>query len=385
MYGPLVVEAVQTKVYPCLRSYSRFLKEEYLRRAQNNAKPGLCHLPGGEAAYDFCVRRRTTLEKSSKEIHKTGLEELRKIHEEMAQTARRMGFKTGLPETFDRLRRDPSNFFAKREEILAVTRKWVEKTKKRLPEFFGKLPKTGLEVRPTEAYLERNDPAARYLEPPEDLSRPGIYYVNTFEPKSRPRFSLPAMTAHEGLPGHHLQIALALEARNLPAFQRGGRFTAFIEGWALYAERLADEMGLYEDDMQRLGMLTEQAWRAVRLVVDTGIHALGWSRQKAIKFMKDSLPLAESEIITEVDRYIIWPGQALAYMMGKLEIEALRREVTAKSGKNFDLRAFHDKVLENGPLPLKVLREVVKGRMLVQGSSLTPVSSLAPRSGERAG
>ncbi len=230
-----------------------------------------------------------------------------------------------------------------------------------LPKAFRRLPRTACEVKEIEAYRAKDAPGAYYYPPDEKFTRKGIFYANTHEPGTRPRFTMPALAFHEAVPGHHLQIALAMELEDLPKFRRHGGFTAFVEGWALYSERLADEMGLYADDLARFGMLTYQAWRAARLVVDTGLHALRWTRQQAIDFFTENVALSEGEAVTEIDRYIIWPGQALAYMTGQIEILALRAEAREKLGARFDLAGFHDAVLRNGAVPLSTLRAAVRG------------------------
>jgi uncharacterized protein (DUF885 family) len=309
------------------------------------------------------------LDIAPEEIHRIGLEELQGIQDEMQAIASRMGSGNGIKAFLDGVRSDPKNFYRSREEVVQGARDCVSDTHKRLPDFFGTLPKTPLIVMPIEEYKEKNEVGARYYSPPEDLSRPGIYYINTYEPESRPKFSMASLTAHEGVPGHHLQIALAAENKSIPTFQRFADSTAFIEGWALYSERLADEMGLYSDDLSKLGMISNQAFRACRLVVDTGLHALGWSRQKAIDFMKENTPMSEAEVISEIDRYMIWPGQALAYKMGQRAIAALRRDLERKMGSAFDIRRFHDAVLENGPLPLTAMREAVTGKLISDGQS----------------
>ncbi|MBI4425190.1 MAG: DUF885 domain-containing protein [Elusimicrobia bacterium] len=359
-YLPEVLRAAEAGPKPALEKYLRFLETEYLPRARLDPM-GLSGLAGGEAAYRFQIRRHTTLDKTPEELHRTGLDELEAIHAEMAEIARRLGHVGAVSSFMEKVRKDPVNFFKTREEIVEAAKALVARTRERLPEFFGRLPKTPLEVRRIEDYQEKNDAAARYYSPPDDLSRPGIYYINTYEPGSRPRFGMAALAAHEGLPGHHLQIALAVESGDLPAFRRHGGFNAFVEGWALYSERLADEMGLYPDDLSRLGMLMAQALRACRLVVDTGLHAKAWSRQKAVDFMKENTPMSEGEIAAEVDRYIIWPGQALAYKVGQREIAAIRKEAEARQGRAFDLRAFHDAVLRPGAVPLPTLRRLVLG------------------------
>ncbi len=355
---PDVVKAVENSALPAFRQYLDFLEKEYLDAARVE-RVGLGALPGGASAYRYMIRFHTTLEKTPEELHQVGLDEIKGIHAEMEAIAKRRGHSGDLKSFFNDIRNDPDNFFKTREEVLQNAKDLVAKAQERLPKFFGLLPKTPLLVKPVEEYNEKNEVAARYFPPPDDLSRPGIYYINTYEPETRPRFSMASLAAHEGVPGHHLQIAIATEQRGLPQFRRHAGFTAFVEGWALYSERLADEMGLYEDELSKFGMLTDQAFRACRLVVDTGIHAMEWSRQEAIDFMKQNTPMSEAEIVAEVDRYIMWPGQALAYKVGQREIAALRQEAEAARGKRFDIRAFHDTVLKNGAVPLPTLRQIL--------------------------
>lgn len=359
-YAATVQAAVETHVYPSYRQYRDFLKNEYLPKARATGI-GLSKLPGGVDAYKYQIRYHTTVERTPEELHAIGLEELRGIHAEMKTIAARMQKPAELRPFLDWVRKEPAHFFATREQVLQNAEELVARAKAKLPEYFGTLPKTDLIVKPIEDYKEKNDVAARYFPPPDDLSRPGIYFINTYEPRSRPRFSMASLAVHEGVPGHHMQIAIALEQRGLPAFRRNAGFTAYVEGWALYSERLGDEMGLYQDDLSRVGMLSDQALRASRLVVDTGLHAMGWERQQAIDFMKANTPMSEEEIIAEVDRYTIWPGQALAYKVGQREIMAIRQESKAQLGDAFDIRRFHDLVLKNGAVPLSVLRQSVLG------------------------
>ncbi|MBI5630595.1 MAG: DUF885 domain-containing protein [Elusimicrobia bacterium] len=362
-YLAKIAAAVREKVYPAYAEYLDFLKNEYRSRARTEGI-GLSSLPGGEAAYRFKILYHTTLAKTPEELHETGRAELKSIRAEMEAIATRMGHDGGLASFLEAVRRDPRNFFKTREEILETAKTLVSSATARLPQYFGLLPRTPLVVKPIEDYKEKNDVAARYFQPPDDLSRPGIYYINTYEPETRPRFSMISLAAHEGVPGHHLQLTLAQEQRSLPTFRRQADFTAFVEGWALYSERLVEEMGLYPDDLSRVGMLSDQALRACRLVVDTGIHSMNWSRRQAIDFMKENTPMSEAEITAEVDRYIIWPGQALAYKVGQREILALRHESEARLGPSFDIKAFHDAVLKNGAVPLSILRRTVLGNAL---------------------
>lgn len=358
-WKPRLLKIVSDEVQPAVRELADFLKDDYLPRTRTGGDIGLSSVPGGRAMYRHKIRSHTTADKSADELHRIGLAELEGIRDEMTQIARRAGHAGDLESFLETVRADPANFFKTREEVLKNAELLVGRATTRLPEWFGTLPKTALVVKPIEEFQEKNDAAARYFQPPTDLSRPGVYYINTYKPESRPRFSMASLAAHEGLPGHHLQIALALENKDLPQFRRSAGFSAYVEGWALYAERLGDEMGLYEDDLSRLGMLSDQALRAARLVVDTGLHAKGWTREKAIGFMTANTPMSLEEIEAEVDRYTVWPGQALAYKVGQLEIAALREEVKARTGRRFDIKAFHDAVLRHGPLPLPVLRESV--------------------------
>ncbi|HLY67031.1 MAG TPA: DUF885 domain-containing protein, partial [Chloroflexota bacterium] len=260
----------------------------------------------------------------------------------------------------EKLTRDPANLPSNRKEIVETAEKLLDQARAALPRSFGRLPSIPCKVRAIEEYREKDSVAAFYYPPAGDGSRPGIFYVNTFDPPSRPRHTMPALTFHEALPGHHLQIALATEASGLPDFRRlGSDVTAYVEGWALYTERLADELGLYPDDQARYGMLGYQAWRACRLVVDTGLHHLRWSRQQGIDFFLQNVGLTERETVNEVDRYIIWPGQALSYKIGQREIESLRRAASARLGPAFDVRAFHDEVLAHGAIPLSTLRATI--------------------------
>ncbi len=357
-WKPRLFKVVETEVLPAIRELATFIEYDYLPKTRTE-NIGLSGVTGGRAMYRHKIRSHTTVDKSPEELHKIGLEELAGIRGEMTQIARRAGHAGDLENYLDAVRKDPANFFTTREEVLKNAEMLVAKATARLPEWFGTLPKTALVVKPVEEFQEKNEAAARYFQPPTDLSRPGVYYINTYKPQSRPRFSMTSLAVHEGLPGHHLQIALALENKELPQFRRSAGFSSYVEGWALYTERLADEMGLYQDDLSRLGMLSDQALRAARLVVDTGIHAKGWTRDKAISFMKVNTPMSQEEIEAEVDRYTVWPGQALAYKVGQREIMALRDEVKARTGRRFDIKAFHDAVLRHGPLPLPVLRTSV--------------------------
>ncbi len=258
------------------------------------------------------------------------------------------------------MREDPALHFSTREEVFETAVRSLERANAAVPEWFGRLPKAPCEVVRMPAHEEKHSTIAYYREPSPDGSRPGQHYINTYAPETRPRYEAETLAFHESVPGHHLQLAIMQELEDLPDFRRFDGTTAFIEGWGLYTERLSEEMGLLSGEVDRFGVLSFDAWRASRLVVDTGIHALGWTRQQAIDFMTAHTALGENNIANEVDRYIAWPGQALAYKLGQLEILRLRSEAQARQGDRFDIRRFHDAVLGGGALPLPVLRQVVE-------------------------
>jgi uncharacterized protein (DUF885 family) len=351
-----LVEAIETEVAP---AYHRML--EFLDGYQGRQDPGVWSVRDGEAIYALMCRQHTTTDLTPQELHDVGQEELRGIQTEMRAIMERLGDRSGDIRAFtERLTTEPSNLSSTREEIVATANRLLANAQAALPRAFGRLPNIPCQVKAIEDYREKDAVAAFYYPPSGDGSRGGIFYVNTYDPPSRPKHTLPALTFHEAVPGHHLQIALSTENQDLPAFRRlGSDVTAYVEGWALYTERLSDELGLYPDDYARFGMLGYQAWRACRLVVDTGMHHLRWSRQQGIDFFLSNVGLTERETANEVDRYIIWPGQALSYKMGQREIEALRREASAKLGRRFDLKAFHDELLRHGAIPLSTLRTVM--------------------------
>lgn len=370
LYGPAkawpahadaLLRALERTVYPAYQRMLELLQGEYLNE-HARVEPGVWSVKDGGPVYALLCRQHTTTELRPDELHQIGLDELAGIHLEMREIMARLGDRSGEIRTAtERLTHDPANLPSSREEIVETAERLLEQAQAALPRAFGKLPHIPCIVKPIEEYRERDSVAAFYYPPAGDGSRPGIFYVNTYDPRSRPRHTMPALTFHEAVPGHHLQIALSTEARDLPEFRRlGADVTAYVEGWALYTERLADELGLYPDDQARYGMLGYQAWRACRLVVDTGMHHLRWSRQQGIDFFLQNVGLTERETVNEVDRYIIWPGQALSYKIGQREIEAARRSASATLGARFDLRAFHDEVLAHGAIPLSTLRGAVE-------------------------
>jgi uncharacterized protein (DUF885 family) len=356
-----VAETVSASVLPALQSLRDFLADEYEAKART--EPGISATPDGEAAYELDIRMNTTVSATPDEVHRFGLEDLAHIEAEEDEIARRQGHRdrSGLIKA---LAEDPSNRTDSRARLIEVAEEQTTRAKETAPRYFGRLPKADCIVKQVEEYREREVPPAFYMPPSVDGSRPGQYYMNTYQPSERQIHKIASITFHEATPGHHFQLAIEMELTGLPAFRTlGSRLAgvAYVEGWGLYCERLADEMGLYLSDAERLGMLQMQGFRASRLVVDSGLHAFGWSRARAIEFMHErgSMPLVDAEI--EVDRYTIWPGQALSYKIGQREIERARREVSELMGDRFNLRAFHDEVLGHGSVPLATLRREIPG------------------------
>jgi uncharacterized protein (DUF885 family) len=349
-----VREVVRDVVYPADAAFLRVLKDDYL--AETRDDPGLWSAPRGDALYRTQIRSWTTLDLDPREVHQIGMEELRAIDAARRAIASAAG--AADPKAYRaRLDADPANTPRSKEELLERAREDIERAMAIAPRFFGALPKAGCEVKAVEEFKEKDAPFAYYFPPATDGSRGGTYYANGYDLPSRKYTKLATTTYHEAVPGHHFQIALEQENPNLTTFRRlGARIVggAYVEGWGLYSEKLADEMGLFRDDSERFGMLDAVAWRAARLVVDTGLHALRWTRQQSIDFLLQT-GLSETDATIETDRYIAWPGQALTYMIGCREIEKLRRELTARDGSRFDLRAFHDAVLAHGSLPLATL------------------------------
>ncbi len=359
-FDAALAAVVEERILPAFAGYRRALVDEILPRARQNDRPGLSHVPGGLRAYERLIRAHTSLERSPEEIHRIGLAEIERIDDELETRAGRVLGTRSRAEAVERLRGDPSLQFTTREEVLGAARTALARAQAAIPDWFGILPSAPCEVVEMEAHESKHSTIAYYLQPAEDGSRPGRYYINTSAPTTRPRYEAEALAFHESVPGHHLQLAIAQELRGLPAFRRHAGTTAYFEGWGLYTERLSDEMGLYSGDLDRIGIASFDGWRASRLVVDTGIHALGWSRDRAIAFMLDHTALAPENIANEVDRYITWPGQALAYKLGQLEILRLRAAARERLGSRFDIRTFHDAVLSQGALPLTTLATVVE-------------------------
>ncbi|HUF07127.1 MAG TPA: DUF885 domain-containing protein [Candidatus Binatia bacterium] len=355
-----LLEVIGRDIRPVFERYRSVVADEIAPRARPDDRPGLVHVPGGAEAYRLLTRAHTSIDVVPDEVHAIGLEEIERIDAEFTELGARLLGTTSLAATLAALRDDPDLHFRTREEVAAVARASLERANAAIGNWFGRLPRAACEVVVMPAHEEKHSTIAYYREPAGDGSRPGQYYVNTHEPETRPRYEAETLAFHESVPGHHLQIAIAQELDHLPAFRRFNGSTAYIEGWGLYTERLAEEMGLLSGDLDRFGLLSFDAWRASRLVVDTGIHALGWTRQRAIDFMSQHTALAANNIANEVDRYIAYAGQALAYKIGQLELLRLRAEARRRQGDRFDVRRFHDVVLGDGALPLPVLRQVVE-------------------------
>jgi len=346
-------QAIQSSVLPAFRELHTFLVDEYLPGA--SASIAATALPDGTHLYETMVRYHTTTDLTPRQIHETGLAEVGRIRAEMQALLERLNFSGSLAEFIQFLRSDPRFYVDTPSQLLKETALVLKRMDGELPRLFGRLPRTPYGIREIPAYLAPGSTTAYYFPSPGDGSQAGFYYVNTFDLKSRPLYEIEALSLHEAVPGHHLQIALQQELAELPAFRRYAMFTAYVEGWALYAERLGLEVGFYTDPYSDFGRLTYEMWRACRLVVDPGMHALGWTRQQAIDFMAKNSALTLLNIANEVDRYIAWPGQALAYKIGELKIRELRARAEAELGARFDRRAFHDLLLGAGPVPLSLL------------------------------
>lgn len=324
---------------------------------------GVWKFPRGAEFYNLRLKRTTTTDLTADQIHELGLVNVARLRRDMIEVKNKLGFTGSLPQFFDKMRKDPAQYFpntdAGRKAYLAMAANYGESINKRVPEFFRLVPKTPFEIRAVEKFREQSSGKAFYDRPSDDGSRPGVYYVNLREMKDVPKFEAEALLYHEGVPGHHFQIALTIEMKNLPKARRYNHYTAFSEGWGLYTERLGKEMGGYTDLYSELGRLSMEMLRASRLVVDTGIHHKKWTRKQALDFFNQNLPVSEGAQSEQIERYIVMPGQATAYMVGMLKIYELRENAKAKLGDKFDIRDFHDVVLSNGPVPLDVLESFV--------------------------
>jgi uncharacterized protein (DUF885 family) len=355
-FGKAFTALTSDQLVPAMRRYGDFLEREYLPAAREAT--AVASNPDGAACYDASIRAFSTLPKTAREVHDIGLREVARIDAEMKTIAERSFGTSDVPALMQRLRTDGEFLFRTREELIDYSKQALERARAAAPQWFGILPKADVRIEPYPAFREKNAPG-EYNPPSEDGSRPGLFYISAYEPQKKTRADNESTAFHETIPGHHLQVAIALERTDIHPIGRYIFNSGYVEGWALYAEQLADEMQLFSGELDRLGMLGSQNWRAVRLVVDTGLHALGWTRQQAIDYMLAHTTANANDAASEIDRYIIWPGQATSYMLGRLEILAAREDARKAAGAAFDIKAFHDRVLEDGSVPLTFLREKI--------------------------
>jgi uncharacterized protein (DUF885 family) len=349
--------AIESCILPSYRVFLEFFEKEYLPACFDDV--GCWQRPDGEAMYEHLARQFTTTRLTPQEIHNIGLTEVERIRSKMDAIQKEVGFSGTFQEFLTYLRTDKRFYFDTPEELLAAYQACCDRINPNLPGLFLKLPKSSYDIRPIPNQLAPDTTTAYYRSPAADGTRPGSYFVNLYRPETRPKFEIEALSLHESVPGHHLQIGLSMELTDLPEFRRYGGNTAFVEGWALYTEKLGGELGLYQDPYSRFGQLTYEMWRAVRLVVDTGMHSLKWSRADAIDYFASNTAKSMLDIENEIDRYIVWPGQALAYKIGELRIMELRSRCERELGSQFDIREFHDVILKSSTVPLDILDELV--------------------------
>ena len=359
--GAAVEPVLAAAVRPAFARYRDVLAEEVAPHGRPDERPGVCWLPGGEEAYAAQVRRHTSTDRTPEDLHRTGLELVAGLKAEITELAGRTLGVTDFADLPATMREHPALRWRDAEEMLAAARETIVRAEAAAPRWFGRLPGQPCLVEPVPPAAGPGSPAAYYLPPSLDGTRRGTYYANTYRAPERDRAGAEAIAFHEAVPGHHLQLSVAQELGELPMLRRVGQLTAYAEGWGLYAERLADEMGLYSGEIARLGMLSVDSRRTARLVVDTGMHAFGWSRDRAVDYLRENTTRPMVEITGDVDRFVAAPGQALAYTVGRLEIERIRASAERDLGACFDLRAFHDVVLGSGALPLSALADLVAG------------------------
>ena len=358
-----VLDVIGTQVLPAYQRFAKFLKAEYVHKGRKD--PGAWALPDGEAYYAYRVRQSTTLNKSAAEIHQIGLDEVKRDEAEMLAIVHKLGF-ADLKSFSAALKENPKMHPASKEALIDAYKSNLAQMQPKLPGLFGTLPKAQLEVVPVPAYIEKDQAAAYYNPGSQDGKRPGRVYVNTYNFAERSLAPVEAVSYHEGIPGHHLQISIAQELSGLPEFRKQSYYTAYTEGWGLYSERLGKEIGFYQDPYSDYGRLEADIWRAIRLVVDTGVHSQHWTRQQMVDYFREHSAIDETNIQAEVDRYIAWPGQALGYKMGQLKILELKQKAQVALGPKFDIKAFHDEILDSGALPLDVLEQRVDAWIATQ-------------------
>ncbi|OBT11914.1 hypothetical protein A9267_04715 [Shewanella sp. UCD-FRSSP16_17] len=348
---------IQDELLPSLTQLRDYFKDTYLPHAR--ASDGWWGLPNGKEWYQTLANRHTTTTMPVDEIHQIGLSEVSRILSEMDKVREQVGFEGDLTAFFASLSSEPEYFFEDRQGLIDGYMALKDSINKELPKYFNVMPKADYIVKPVESFREKSAAGASYQSPAVDGSRPGVFYINTYNLKAQPKWGMTTLSLHEAAPGHHFQIAIKQELTGIPEFQRFQGYTAFEEGWALYAEYLGIEMGLFKDPYQYFGKLSDEMLRAMRLVVDTGLHSKGWSREQAIQYMKDNSPMAESDIVAEVERYMAIPGQALSYKIGQLTILKLRADAESELGDKFDLKGFHDQILTTGSLPMAVMEKKI--------------------------
>lgn len=349
---------IMNNINPAYVKLHDFVRDEYLPLCRTDA--GIWSLPNGKELYEYSIKNYTTTDMTADEVFNTGMNEVTRIKAEMEKVKDEIGYKGTLSEFNEYLKTDPQFYYTDKEDLMQGYRDILKNMDTKLPALFGTLPKAPYDVKEIEEFRAKSAPAAYYYSAPEDRSRPGYFYVNTYDLSARPKYTMTALALHEAVPGHHLQITISQELENMPKFRQGGGETVFVEGWGLYAEHLGYESGMYEDLYQKYGALTFEMWRACRLVVDAGMHSKKWSREQAYKFLTENTPGSDLDMASEIDRYISWPGQALAYKIGELKIKELRKKSEERLGSNFDVREFHDVVLRNGALPINLLEKMVE-------------------------
>jgi uncharacterized protein (DUF885 family) len=346
-------DMIGQKIMPSFRKLRNFIADDYLPATR--ASVGMDKLPNGAAWYAYNVRTTTTTDMTPAQIHQLGLDEVARIHGEIGEVMKQVKFKGSLQDFFKYMRSNKKFQFKSEDALLTYYRSLEARINQRIPEQFSLLPKAGFEIRPVESFRAKSAAGGEYQGPSEDGSRPGIFYVNTFDLPSRKTWAAEDLFLHEAIPGHHFQISLQQELKDVPAFRRFGGNTAYVEGWALYTESLGKDLGVYETPYDYFGRLQDELWRAIRLVTDTGLHSKGWTREQVIKYMLDNSAASETDATAEAERYIAWPSQAVAYKIGELKIQELKKRAKAALGDRYDVREFHAEVLKDGSVPLDVL------------------------------